>query len=371
MIARAAEANEDELFNEGIRPDVITYTAVINAFAQRGLVQTAEKVFEMMFQDYKSGNEQAKPDEAAFNAVVNGLAIQQDILYNKKSKRLKQGNGAQADFKQLALEEMEEQTAFYSPERAEQILERMEELCHEGLLDFTPSVCIYASVLKAWAKSKRPDGPKRARAILDKMKLLHHSGPNTIAYNVVIDSYSRAGNVKEAEALLQEMLDEYNSGRNVDAKPNIMSYTACITAYGRIKNKYWIEPEMAESTLRRMQKLGDPNVKAEHICYTSVIDVYAKACIFGDSKNRVKYLKRVEELLDEMIELSDMNGHKSAAPSAVTYNTVLKAIAFCKAPIQDRKERAKRVFALMTEKGLQPDSYTLSVLAKAIANNRK
>ena len=363
-------------------PDVITYTTVIHAFAQHALIGKAEEVFEMMFRDYNdNGNNAAKPDEAAFNALVSGLTVQQTVLQERQRKRAlvkkqQQKKGRyetpeENDAETLAREQLEEQAIYHTPERAEQILWRMEELCDKGYLDFQPSVWVYSSVLKAWAKSARPDGPKRARKILEHMKERYLSGvnpalrPNSISYNIIIDSYARAGQSKEALEMLEEMSDQYEKGF-LNNGPSTLSYTSCISSFGKVKNKYWIEPDKAEEVFRMMVSLNDPKLKPEQICWTSLIDVYAKAAIFGDDQKKLKpvqCLDRAEELLVEMLD-------SGVEATVVTYNTLLKAIAFSKCKM-DRPVRAQKILDTMKERGIRADSYTRNVISDLMDNAQK
>jgi pentatricopeptide repeat protein len=363
-----------------VAPDVITYTTVIHAFAQQALIGKAEEVFEMMFRDYnENGNKAAKPDEAAFNALVNGLSLQQEVLQGRRRKRgstkkqrKKEGRDETPEEKEVeAREQLEEKACYHTPERAEQILWRMEELVDKGYLDFQPSVWVYSSVLKAWAKSGRQDGPKRAKKILDRMKEKCLSGenpalqPNLITYNIVLDSYARAGQSKEALEMLEEMADQYGKGF-LDNGPSTLSYTCCISSFGRVKNKYWIEPEEAEKVFRKMLSLNSPKLKPEQICWTSLIDVYAKAAIFGDDRKDPtpsQCLDRAEELLIEMLD----SGVKA---TAVTYNTILKAIAFSKFDT-DRPVRAKKILDMMKDRGVRADDYTRSVVSDVMEKEQE
>ena len=57
--------------DEGVRPNKITYNSVIDAFARKQDAAGAKSVYEMMEEDYESGNASAKPDLTTYNTLMN------------------------------------------------------------------------------------------------------------------------------------------------------------------------------------------------------------------------------------------------------------------------------------------------------------
>ena len=61
--------------NKCIRPNVITYTSVINAFARRGDFDGSSAVFTMQVNDFKQENNiEAKPNAYTFSAMINACS---------------------------------------------------------------------------------------------------------------------------------------------------------------------------------------------------------------------------------------------------------------------------------------------------------
>ena len=56
------------------RPDTIIYSTVINAWAKQGNALRAEAMLERMTNDYKSGNQNAKPNLRTFNSLMDAWA---------------------------------------------------------------------------------------------------------------------------------------------------------------------------------------------------------------------------------------------------------------------------------------------------------
>ena len=57
--------------NENIRPDTITYSSVLDAHARKGDVEGANEVWEMMKDDFHSGNKKAKPNVRTYNILIH------------------------------------------------------------------------------------------------------------------------------------------------------------------------------------------------------------------------------------------------------------------------------------------------------------
>lgn len=62
-----------KLFNEmrtqKCRPDICTYTALVNAFAREGLCEKAEEIFEQMQED------KLEPDVYTYNALMEAYRL--------------------------------------------------------------------------------------------------------------------------------------------------------------------------------------------------------------------------------------------------------------------------------------------------------
>lgn len=93
--------------NKSCRPDVISYTTVMQSWAKKGHPVRAQEILRMMFEDYQNSNESAKPDRQAFNTVLAAFS---------RSK------------------------AQDSAELAERFIMEMRQIAKEGILDVHPDV---------------------------------------------------------------------------------------------------------------------------------------------------------------------------------------------------------------------------------------
>ena len=89
--------NED--CNKKIRPNVVTYAAVMDAHARRGDIEGTNLVFTMMKADYSSGNTNAKPNLFTYNILLDAWAnsgnlnapIEVENILQEIKKKIKEG----------------------------------------------------------------------------------------------------------------------------------------------------------------------------------------------------------------------------------------------------------------------------------------
>ena len=136
--------------------DVMTYTSVMEAYAQCGSLEAtrcAEKLLQELKQVYQeTQNPKLQPNTRTYSTLITAWA---------KTKSYK------------------------SPHNAEAVLKEMEESEDDAI---KPNKRSYTGVIQAWARSRDATKPQRALRILKHMKELSKQGtanvrPNLITYN--------------------------------------------------------------------------------------------------------------------------------------------------------------------------------------------
>ena len=349
------------------------------AFGRKGLLRDVEEVFELMFQDFLSGNEAAEPDDAAIRTYLNAMCtVQSRLMSQKKFGTFQESGPSDRD----GIDEI----ALCSPERAEAFLERMEQLHKSGVLKSRPSLS-YFPLSTLYAKSGRSDGPDRAFQTVMKMQEIYESGngrnakPSIFAFNNVLVSFSMAGNVVGAEHVLRKMVELAESGRNKLARPTKESYTILIDAHKRVKGgSRSIDPVRAERVFRDMEKLSKSgarwakNLRPDLTSYSSLMDCYARASIGSEDETDQarRYIRRTEELLDEFLAMSDEGRIGGKKLTEAPFDAVLRAIAYSKGLSEEEdkvKARTRRILTLMAERNVPPSTTTLMHSRKALENH--
>lgn len=196
----------ESMYNSGdvtVKPNTFTYTAVMEAHANSGRpgsAQRVEELCEILVMKYKSGDPDVLPTARAFNAAIHAYGKAGDA------------------------------------ERAQQVFDRMEELYKFGAQDAKPKTINFNALISAWANCDDDGSAQRAGHVLDRMEFLFKGGstdimPTTVSYNAVIDAYAKSGEEdapKKAQNILNHMTYLYESKENLNARPNTRSFNSVI-----------------------------------------------------------------------------------------------------------------------------------------------
>jgi len=79
---------KDAKENPNVRPNFVTYSTVMNAWARAGQPDRAAAVLRSMYDDYQqNGNESAKPDLQSFNTVLKAYTKSTDDDVPEKAEQ--------------------------------------------------------------------------------------------------------------------------------------------------------------------------------------------------------------------------------------------------------------------------------------------
>eukprot|EP00980_Cylindrotheca_fusiformis_P006992 scaffold1469_cov119-Cylindrotheca_fusiformis.AAC.36 len=263
-----------------VAPNQVTYTTAIDCWAQRGRADRVEALLKEMYQEYSNGNNDLRPNLPAFNGYLVALAKGGDV------------------------------------DKAQSVLEQMERLYESDQLDERPSVISYSTVLSSFANSDVNGAGERAEAILRRM-IDQGIPPNTISYNSVINSYTKSRQMDRAENLLKEMHEASMHGDS-ELRPSVQTYTLVLSGWSK-----------------------------------------AKSPVAGE---------RGERILGMMKSLAN-SGELDSAPDIVAYNAVLDC--WCKSRSDDAVNRAWSLFESMSREGVEPDAYSYNILIRTLTRAGK
>lgn len=194
--------------NEEARPNLYSYSALVNAYAKSRdpeAAQKAEDVLFGMYEAYRKGNKDLKPNTKLVTAVIDCW---------QRSGRRDAGEKAEALLNWL--------------------LNAYAETHDE---DFLPNEYTFASTIAAWSKSRKLGKALRARLVLNRMIDLHESGqlsacPNTHCFTAVINSCAYCENdVIEKRNALRIAIATYKDLGKLDyGDPNEVTFSTLLAA---------------------------------------------------------------------------------------------------------------------------------------------
>jgi len=343
-----------------VKPNVVSFTAVINAWArtpEQNAAQRAETLLNRMEDYYSQTNDaEIRPNKFSYNAVLTAWARNKDRRTSAENslRLLKQmwklfhmhGN-VRKDIKPDArsyntvINAVARSGFPNCADRAYKLLVEMEELYHAGHDELIPNASTFGAIINAYANSGQEESSDQAAKLLQQMNSLYHLGhddlkPNTFVYNSCINAFAKNGqnqkeaektseeimakrinNICAAEQILQSMESQFEKTGDEYVKPDVISYSTVINAYANSGDG--MAGSKADVLLEKMVQRyvgGDFKVKPNAVTYTSVIKAWS-------SVGGTQSTKRMEALLQQMVMLYRA-GDQSLKPTSVSFDLVIE-----------------------------------------------
>ncbi|KAJ8749769.1 hypothetical protein K2173_012320 [Erythroxylum novogranatense] len=207
----------DQMQRSGLRPDVVSYALLINAYGKARREEEALAVFESML------DAGVRPTHKAYNILLDAFAI---------SGMVEQ---ARIVFKRMRRDRP-----------------RFKSLMCSLLKPFlcTPDLCSYTTMLSAYVNASDMESAEKF------FRRLKHDGlePNVVTYGTLIKGYANVNN-------LEKMMETYEKMQSSGIKANQTIFTTIMDAYGRNKDF-----GCAVSWYKEMENNGiSPDQKANNI----------------------------------------------------------------------------------------------------------
>jgi hypothetical protein len=253
--------------NVAMKPNTITFTAVITAWARSGEAdagERAEKLLDGMIKLYKDGEDiDVKPNVFTLTAVVDAYARAggRDAATNANNVVRKveslgiNPSGATYNCLMKAWSTSQQQGA---ARIAESILRKLEDEYQEKSNEnMRPTIITYTTCINAWAKSTDHGKASRAQKILKRMKEMYEAGvldslPNTVAYTAVLNScattYGDQLEKEEAFKIAYSTFKELSESKHIS--PNHVTYSTFLRAISKLVPEGEKKDALVSSTFR-------------------------------------------------------------------------------------------------------------------------
>ncbi|XP_037495778.1 pentatricopeptide repeat-containing protein At3g07290, mitochondrial [Jatropha curcas] len=339
----------DEMVRNGCKPNVYTYTALIDGLCREGKIEEANGIFRRMLQDGLS------PGIITYNALINGYCKEGRIVSAFEIIGLMERRNCKPNIRTYN-ELMEGLCRVNKSYKAMFLLKRIVDnglspnsvtynilvdgLCREGQLDvafkifrsmevfgFQPDALTFTALIDGLCKNRKPEWANALFGLMAKSGI----PPDEIAFTALMDGYCKIGKTRDALLLFTWMMDHtylnsshaFNLFVDVFCKENKLKEE--YTMFGKIL-KYGLVPSV--------------------VTYTILVDGQCRAGEINSSLNMLELMKRV-----------------GCAPNVYTYTIVINGL--CQ---NGRIQEAESLLSSMFDVGVPPNVITYTTLVKAHAN---
>lgn len=297
---RDAVEKAEELFqtmqdhaDESLQPDIVAYGALMDALSRRKCPEAAERAEELLdhleYVSKEGGQKHMRPNKVCYSSVVTAWARSGVIEAPERAEAvLKRLEHAYAESKDESL--CPDAFAFaavlgawsnsghaHSGDRAEELLSIMEKQA------VPPNTVVYTNVIRSHWRSGRPDAAEKAESILNRMEQSYAEGdldakPDTLTYTCVINAWARSGSPKKAQRawdLLQRMCHAYEKG-SLDVRPNVITFTSVLNACAYTRGSEADREQAIKIALMVLTELLPNYDKPNHITFRTLLEVFGK-----------------------------------------------------------------------------------------------
>ena len=264
----------------GVAPDAYIYATLLEAYASARSADASKKVSEVL---------------AMMEEKLNDISIEdKTVVYNTALKLLKQSREPN------------------SIDRAEELFMKMKA---EGIADEFTYGTMLALYTNKDGNSIDSSSSQRTEELLKEITSEKGINKTTLHMNIAMNSLIKAGKIKEAAGMLEEMEEEYRNG-NYFLQPNTVTYSNLM--HGWIKSN---DPQKSKQAvvvydkMIAMFKSGNTEAKPNFVSYVTLVDSIVKSGEVGAAE-------RAEKIVRDMYQ-SYKRGESNFKPNAQLVSTVI------------------------------------------------
>jgi len=279
-IVERVESIYKRVLVQDVTPDAYIYATLLEAYASARSADASKKVSEVL---------------AMMQEKLNDISIEdKTVVYNAALKLLKQSREPN------------------SIDRAEELFMKMKA---EGIADEFTYGTMLALYTNKDGNSIDSSSSQRTEELLNEITSEKGINKNTLHMNIAMNSLIKAGKIKEAVGMLEEMEEEYRNG-NYFLQPNTVTYSNLM--HGWIKSN---DPQKSKQAvvvydkMIAMFKSGNTEAKPNFVSYVTLVDSIVKSGEVGAAE-------RAEKIVRDMYQ-SYKRGESNFKPNAQLVSTVI------------------------------------------------
>jgi pentatricopeptide repeat protein len=310
----AAEKAE-QLFKFIPLPNTIAYSTLINIFAQKGDIEKALRLVRQMQTDFESGkNKDCRPDMQTYSIILNAL---------QNSNRSDAAEKAEQLFNAIHMPDTVTYSALLNIYVQQSDFEKALNLVHKMQTDFQsgknrncrPSIHTYNIILNLLRKPSFPNATEKAEQIFDAIPL-----PNTVTYGTLLNMYAKNGNAEKALNLVHQMQSDFQSGKNMDCCPDMRTYNTMLNV---------LHKSNLSDAVEKAEQIFNAIPFPDAYTYSTLLNIYAERKM---SKEAISLARRMQ---------SDFVSGKNrfCKPTDVSKRTLLMALRIAYDPVLKKEAR--------------------------------
>jgi len=332
-----------------MKPTVVTFTAILNAWSKAtgvpGAAEKAHRLLHRMKDDYG-----IRPNAFSYSAVLDAYARSNRPDAADKALRLFHDMREVAGLEPNAYTCTNVLKAMARGGRVEEAEELLFELIRDKRMVVKLGAHAFSSVLYGWSKTKRRDAPDRAEELLIRMQELYRNQmidgpPNAICCNNVLASWAHSelpGAAQRADDLLRRI----NKQQEFREKDLVPSDENC----------------RKERSLRRVigETMELPTIRCNRIMYNTVMNAWANE---GN-------LTRTNDLYTEFLEKSKVDTNLAPPDEwtyRALWKVIIKTNQI---GVEEKLYRLEMVMQSMADSGHQPSNKMEADLEEIRQNQR-
>uniref|UniRef100_A0A7S3Q844 Pentacotripeptide-repeat region of PRORP domain-containing protein n=1 Tax=Chaetoceros debilis TaxID=122233 RepID=A0A7S3Q844_9STRA len=316
------EEQDERMMHSVVKPDVVSFTSVIDTWAKSGDRNGAARAMNLLKQMEKlyveEGEQGMKPNVYTYSACINAFAKSTDSS---------------------------------APMQAEALLADMKKAYEAGDMEVQPNVVNYNSVINSWGRCKKPGSAQQAADILYSME---DEGvePDSLSYSLVVSAWAHStayNATQKAEAALDEM-ENWVRDKN---KAIDEAFDHGLSNHAIANGMFDKDGDTTPSSLPAIR------VHLDVECYNTVLIALSKRQEPNAPDRAIAILNKMQKLADE--------GFETVRPTPKSWNSVLNTLS--RACDEDSTRRAEQLLNDMDDAGVHPDVFSYAALLHAYQKN--
>jgi hypothetical protein len=369
-----------------VEPNVRTWGAVLRAWKESGQADSgeqAQRVLDQLENWYEEGKSSVRPNVVCYTTVMNAWARGQaksEVALDKVEALLCKMENVFEETLDIdirpnkisyvtAIDAFCRKSKDSAASRAQATVDRMMRLYAKGLGHDRPTRIVFNALINAWSRSNEPNAAANAEKIFQWMETQYQGGdecvkPDEVTLCGVLNAWANHAQERGSALRAQQILDhtESLSSEERGFAHSIICHNIVIKAWGRSREPDSVQ--RAEAILLNLEKRYEQNkenIRPDVTTYSSVINCCAYYT--GDERGQREAFE-VALRTFRKIEQTDT----SEGANHITYGTLFKAIAKLTNWDQEREDLIEKYFSLCSSEG-QVDAFVLSQVKNASSSS--